>query len=60
MKTTTEKPKAEGDCSPATCSPLIYQVIRNNIEGMDEDTEMGKWGIELLQGILDLSPKENV
>ena len=43
----------------ATGSPSIYQVIRNNIEAMDEGTEMGKWGVEVLQGILDVSPKEN-
>ena len=48
MKTTTEKPKAEGDCSPASCSPC--RVWRRRVKGwkMPENTvsvcRPGKFG----------------
>ena len=37
MKTTTEKPKAEGDCSPASCSP--FDLLMGQIEAMRDRSE---------------------
>ena len=34
MKTTTEKPKAEGDCSPASCSAEVFVRV---FESLDYD-----------------------
>ena len=36
MKTTTEKPKAEGDCSPASCS------LKDGCEGAIKEFTAGK------------------
>ena len=46
--TDTENTQAEGDCSPATCSPRSIGDIRNYYGGLSVKTENGKhfWSIK--------------
>ena len=46
------------DSRPASCSPSIYEVMRNTIAALDPETETGAWGIEVLGGILENCPEE--